>query len=129
MGFGAYMNVANQRPAPITTYVTGVQCMYDGGDQGSELSLFNSATIQANSTLPGGQGQYIEAKNSGSCFFDSSTFSLKVEDATTSAIIGTVSFTDSGNNWTYTNTNTDVIDVYVNNSGDQAVITVTVENS
>jgi hypothetical protein len=127
MGYGAYMTVINNRTEAIHLYITDVQCMYDNGDDGSNLSLFNNAVVQPTSQLPSGSGQYIEAKASGSCFFDDSTFTVKIEDNSNSAIIGHVAFSDSSENWNYTNDNEDVIDVYVNNSGDQAVINITVE--
>ncbi|WP_175967935.1 hypothetical protein [Burkholderia sp. BCC0322] len=73
---------------------------------------------------------YIEAKNSGSCFFESSRFKLKVTDNSNGAIIGTVSFVDSSANWTVaSNTNPDVLNVNIDNSGSQATITVTVAAS
>lgn len=67
------------------------------------------------------------AEASGSCFFDDSKFTVKIEDNSNSAIIGHVAFDDNSENWNYTNDNQDVIDVYVNNSGDQAIINITVE--
>ncbi len=71
----------------------------------------------------------IEAKASGSCLVTDSTFAVKVEDAGPQTIIGHVAFDDPGQNWTHKNDNEDVMDVYCNNSGDQARITVTVEAS
>jgi hypothetical protein len=130
MGYGAFMTVVNNRAGQVLTFVTDVDCMYDNGDEGSNLSLFNDAKIEAGGSLPGGgNGQYIEAKASGSCFFNPSTFTLKVEDAATATIIGHVVFTDNSQNWTYENDNQDVIDVYCNNSGDQARIKVTIEKT
>jgi hypothetical protein len=127
MGYGAFMNVVNNRSEPVLLFVTDVDCMFDNGDQGSNLSLFNNAKIAEGSSLPPGGTEYIEAKASGGCFLADSKFTLKVEDSATQTIIGHVAFDDSGGNWTYSNDNEDVIDVYCNNSGDQARITVTVE--
>ncbi|SFC24867.1 hypothetical protein SAMN05421780_10413 [Flexibacter flexilis DSM 6793] len=130
MGYGAYMSIQNDQANPIKTYVIDVNCMYDQGEDGSNLSLFNDVEIKTATSLPSsGNGQYIEAKGSGSCFFSNSAFSIKIEDATNNVIIGQVDFTDTGNDWGYKNTNEDVVDVYVNNSGDQAVIKITVENT
>lgn len=129
MGYGAFLQVVNNRAGQVLTFITDVDCMYDNGDEGSNLSLFNDAEIEAGASLPAGSGQYIEAKASGSCFFNDSTFTIKVEDAATATIIGHVAFTDSGQNWTYDNDNQDVLDVYCNNSGDQARITVTIEKT
>lgn len=127
MGYGAFMNVVNNRSAPIRLFVTDVTCMYDNGESGSNLSLFDNTTVAATSELPGGHGEYIEVKASGSCFFESSTFTLKVEDAATATIIGHVSCRERYNNWDGSSDNADVVDLYINNSGDQAVIRVTVE--
>jgi hypothetical protein len=130
MGYGAYMTVINNRTEAIHLYITDVQCMYDDGHDGSELSLFNDAVLQPNTKLPNNdKGQYIEAKASGTCFFDNSQFTVKIEDDSNSAIIGHVAFDDNSEDWKYTNDNEDVIDVYVNNSGDQAIINITVEAS
>jgi|SRR5215471_1719598 len=127
MGYGAFLKVVNNRSGAISSFVTGVDCMYDNGDQGSNLSLFNNADIAGNASLPANGGQYIEAKASGSCFFRPSTFSLKIENADNHDIIGQVDFSESENNWSCTNNdNKDVLDVYLNNN-DQAHIQLTVE--
>ena len=127
MGYGAYVNVVNNRTSPLLLFVTDVDCMYDNGDAGSHLNYFNDAKVPATSALPPSGTTYIEAKGSGSCFFTDSTFTVKVEDADTRTIIGHVAFTDSNHDWDYTNDNADVIDVDCNNSGDQARIEITVE--
>jgi hypothetical protein len=127
MGYGAFLSVVNNRTASVRLFITDVKCMYDRGDQGSNLSLFDDGLVPANSSLPTNGSEYIEAKSSGSCFFDPSQFTVKVEDADTKTIIGHVAFTDSASNWSYSNDNEDVIDVYCNNSGDQARIRLTVE--
>src|SRR4051794_6604614 len=112
MGYGAFMHVTNNRSTPIQLFVTDVTCVYDNGDQGSDLSLFNNTTVGATSSLPGSGNQYIEARNSGDCFLAPSNFTLKVEDAGNHAIIGQVVFEESSDNWTVSsNSNTDVIDV------------------
>ncbi|HTZ45078.1 MAG TPA: hypothetical protein VMB79_14560 [Jatrophihabitans sp.] len=130
MGYGAYLNVQNNRSEALRLFVTNVNCMYDNGDEGSNLSLFNNAVVQPNSALPASGGQYIEVKASGSCAFETSTFNLKITDDTNNAIIGEADFVESSNNWDLgSNTNPDVINVMINNSGDQARITVTVANS
>ena len=130
MGYGAYFNVQNNRSNPLRTFVTNVNCMYDNGSDGSNLSLFNNAVVAASSALPSSGGQYIEVKASGSCAFESSTFNLKITDEATGAIIGEADFTESSSNWSLgTNTNPDIINVMINNSGDQAQMTVTVASS
>lgn len=129
MGYGAYMNVSNQRTTAITTYVIGVQCMYENGGAGSHLEYFNNRPVGAGSTYPGGKGQYIEAKDSGTCFFQSADFTIKVCDSN-GAILGNVSFSDSTANWKLSdNTNPDLLNVNIDNSGDQALIVITVAPS
>ena len=130
MGYGAYMTVKNERSGSIKLYITDVQCMYDNGKEGSNLSLFNDATVSSNQQLPSGsKGQYIEAKNSGTCALEAAEFTLKIEDASNSAIIGHVKFHDRTASWSADNDNEDVIDVLIDNSGDQGTIKVTVEKS
>jgi len=130
MGYGAYFNVQNNRSQPLRLFVTDVQCMYDNGDEGSNLSLFNNAVVGGRTALPSSGGQYIEVKASGSCFFETSTFHLKVTDDGNGAIIGEAHFLEDDNNWNLDkNTNPDVINVMINNSGDQARMTVIVAAS
>ncbi|MFP2904151.1 hypothetical protein ACLESD_03570 [Pyxidicoccus sp. 3LFB2] len=122
------MTVTNNRSTPIRLFVTDVECMYDNGDDGSNLSTFNNAVVGANASLPTSGSQYIEAKNSGGCWGADSTFTLKIVDDNDKADIGSVGFTENNENYdTSSNTNKDVIDVYINNSGAQARITVTIE--
>ncbi|QGN31675.1 hypothetical protein [Microlunatus sp. Gsoil 973] len=130
MGYGAFFNVQNNRSQSLRLFVTDVQCMYDNGDQGSNLSLFNNAVVSGKSALPASGTQYIEVKASGGCFFQTSTFHLKVTDDANGAIIGEADFLEDDNNWNLDkNTNPDVINVMINNSGDQARMTVTVAAS
>lgn len=127
MGYGAFLNVVNNRTAPLLLFVTDVDCMYDNGDDGSHLNQFNDAKVPAQGALPASGTTYVEAKGSGSCFFTDSTFTIKIEDADNQTIIGHVVFTDTSQYWNYKNDNEDVIDVNCNNSGSQARIEITVE--
>jgi hypothetical protein len=130
MGYGAYFNVRNNRAQALRLFVTDVNCMYDNGAEGSNLSLFNNAVVGSQASLPTSGSQYIEVKASGGCFFQDSTFHLKVTDDNNSAIIGEADFRETDNNWYLDkNTNPDVINVMINNSGDQAQMTVTVATS
>lgn len=88
MGYGAFFKVQNNRSRPLRLFVTDVNCMYDNGDQGSNLSLFNNATVPGSGALPSDGTQYIEVNASGGCFFQTSTFHLKVTDDADGAIIG-----------------------------------------
>lgn len=132
MGYGSQMKIVNNRTTDIHTFVTDVNCMYDQGHEGSELSLFDDAKIPAKHSLPddaGSNGQYIEAKGSGGCVFETSTFTVKIEDASNNAVLGRVDFADNDHNWEYSNTNPSVVDVYINNSGGEGIIRITVEGT
>lgn len=130
MGYGAYMNVINDTSTPLLLFITDVNCMYDGGGSPSNLSFFNNAVVAGNTQLPGGDGQFIEAKGSGSCFMENSTFTLKATVDAGGALIGTVAFTDASHDWMINNnSNPGSLNVYVNNSGSTAVITITVANT
>lgn len=127
MGYGAYMTVKNNRPTNIRTLISEVECMYDHGDEGSNLALFNGAVISGNSQLPGSGGQYIEAKASGTCFFLPSMFNLIIEDATNDKLIGSVAFADRSKQWEYHNTNEETVSVFVESTDTQGEIIVTVK--
>lgn len=130
MGYGAYMNVINDTSTPLLLFITDVNCMYDGGGSPSNLSLFNNAVVAAGAQLPGGDGQFIEAKGSGSCFMENSTFTLKATVDQGGALIGQVAFSDTSHDWNvYDNSNPSSLNVYVNNSGSTAVITITVAST
>lgn len=129
MGYGAYLEVTNNRSSTITTYVNSVQCMYQDGDGGSHLEYFNNRTVAANSSYPSSGQVYVEAKDSGTCFFQSADFTIKVCDAN-NAIIGNVSFSDSTHSWKLAdNTNPDVLNVNINNGSTPGRITITVAAS
>jgi uncharacterized protein YjbI with pentapeptide repeats len=125
MGKGANMKIVNSRSDAVSVAVSGVQCMYDNGEQGSNLSRFN-ATIPANgATLPSGNPQYIEVNASGSCWFDESYFTLTFKDSTAN-VIGTVQIGENDNSY-YTKNSPDAskfnVTVY---SGDQYSININV---
>ena len=123
MGQGAQMTVQNKAKKPIILFINGVNCMYDGGQQGSNLQAFNSVTVQ------GGQNvgpQYIEDVDSGGCAFETATFTLVVND-TQSNNIGNVAFSEGSSQYTGTSSNANLIQVFCsNNSGSESTITVTI---
>ncbi|HEY0021017.1 MAG TPA: hypothetical protein VGC13_32245 [Longimicrobium sp.] len=116
MGFGAYMRVTNNKSTPVTTLINDVECMYDSGEGGSNPSYFNNLTIPPGQTLPSGVGQYIEAKDSGTCFFVSSHFTLQVIGG------NAVFITESGHS--YSGESATGVAVHIDNSGDQAQIDI-----
>lgn len=116
------MTIVNNSSKTVTTSISSQNCMYDNGDDGSNLSFFNNLTITASTTQPSsGQGQYIEAKASGSCDFEDSTFALVVSGLDTSD--DTLNFTDSDESWSCSG-QPDNIEVFITN-GEQASISIT----
>jgi uncharacterized protein YjbI with pentapeptide repeats len=87
MGKGADLQIVNNRSDAVTVSVSGIKCMYNGGSQGSNLSVFN-ATVQPGASLPA-SAQYIEADASGSCWDEESYFTLTFKDPA-GQTIGTV---------------------------------------
>lgn len=106
------MQITNHRSEAVTVAVNGVNCMYDHGDQGSNLSLFN-ATIAAGAALPGSGTQYIESKSSDSCAFETTTFTLTFT-AAGGSVVGSVQFSESSQTW------------YASSTYDQDFLTVNV---
>jgi hypothetical protein len=127
MGYGAYMKIVNNSSSQVTTYIVQEQCMYDNGDQGSNLSFFRNLTIQPSTVQPStpDQGQYIEAQNSGSCFFESSSFTLMLQGL--GILQDNLNFNDSGKNWSCTG-QPSYINVDINNSADTGTIVITLSN-
>ncbi len=125
MGYGAYMVVKNDTSRPVRTLVTDVNCIFDNGEERSNISIFNDAIIAGNSSLPASGSQYIEAKNSGTCFFEASTFKLKImnEDGT---MLSVIDFWDRTAHWNYTQDTSDWVSVFVNNTSEQGTIKITV---
>lgn len=74
-GSGAFMRVHNSTAVTITIWITNVHCMYDHGEEGSNLHIFNGAEIPPGEWYPGHR-QYIEANGSGGCWFTPSSFNL-----------------------------------------------------
>ena len=121
MGYGAFMSVKNDLTEPIRLLVQDVDCMYDHGEQGSNLSLFHDVTIQPGQSLPASGTQYIEANATGGCFFNPSKFTLNVVN------IGTIAIEDDSQNYfVANNSDSDAISANINNSDQQARITITI---
>lgn len=99
MGSKALMRVVNSRSIPVTTVITNVVCMYDNGEENSNLSLFNNATVPPGGAVPEENGQFIESKSGlfSSCLTTPSTFTLTVNSPTRS--IGSVTINTSGSPW------------------------------
>lgn len=80
MGKGALMFVYNlDSNDQKVNGVISQNCMYDNGEQGSNISLWNNQIISPKTSIPlnGWQNpQYIEANGSGVCAFEQSSFTL-----------------------------------------------------
>jgi uncharacterized protein YjbI with pentapeptide repeats len=99
MGTGAYMQITNNRSEAVTVAVSGVKCMYyDDTGNGSNLSLFNNATIQPGTALPSGGPQYLESDSSGKCVLDTTTFTLTFTESGGSEI-GSFQFSEYSQSW------------------------------
>jgi hypothetical protein len=126
MGYGAYVNVTNNNAADVRLYVHSIVCMYNGGDEGSNLNYFNGLEVVSGQTEPGGQGQYIEAIASEQCFTQTSTFTLDVNEITGDGQqpLGSLVISEQFNK--YYDNPTGSVEAVVDNDGDQATINVTV---
>lgn len=121
MGFGARMVVVNNDTKSHKLTISNINCMYDNGDEGSNLQVWNNVTIAPFTSIPTIGTQYIEVKASGSCAFQTSTFTVNIDNL--------ISFTISEkNNQYYTNSHLNSVDVSIDNGGNgkQAIITVVI---
>jgi hypothetical protein len=120
MGYGAYMSIVNQSANPVTVFVGTQTCMYDNGDDGSELSLFNNVTVPAGEQFPvNGSGIYIEAKSSGECGLQPSKFGLSF------SVGAAFTFTESDSNWS-TIDHSNLVSVEINNEQAHATIEIAI---
>ena len=129
MGQGAQMSVTNNRKDAVTVFVSSLNCMYDNGQQNSNLQVFNNAVIAGGASVPASGTQYIEDDDdvTSGCGWETATFTLTIIDNTNKTTIGTVSFSESGSAYSGTSSNASLIQVYTsNNSGSESVISVTV---
>jgi hypothetical protein len=127
MGFGAYMTLNNITDKQIKTYVHDVVCMYQDGNEGSQLQEFNGQIVDPDSSWPSGQGVYIEADGGGSCALQPSSFVLKVvylEDGET--YIGDLTFTERNNWYSSQSTAPDSLYASITNGNAQAGMGVVV---
>jgi hypothetical protein len=106
------MKVINSTQSSAATTISNVSCMYENGEQGSNLQQFN-ATIGAGQTLG---PIYIESIGSGGCYFEYSYFNLNWNN---NAV--TINAADSD----YTSNQAPGIAVAIDNSGKQSNVVVT----
>jgi hypothetical protein len=136
MGAGAYMTLQNLTEDQIKTYVHDVVCMYQNGQEGSELQEFNGQLVQPDSNWPdSGQGVYIEADASGTCALQASQFQLKVVyiqnvgGQRTEEYIGDLNFSESHGTYSATSTKPASLSALIDNEPQQAIVTVAVSGT
>lgn len=78
MGKGAFVQIHNACAASFDVSYANFNCMYQHGDEGSNFAPI-SGSVAPGANLPSSGAQYIEAKASGSCAFDSSNFTMNIQ--------------------------------------------------
>lgn len=122
MGYGSFLTINNQASVPVKSFVQQQTCMYDKGHSGSNLDYFNDLTISAGGSTP---RKYIEAKASGDCAFSNSSFTIRIMKGDSHF---DMKFTDVSNHHWTTPDGCSWIQVYVNNSGKQGDLAITILN-
>jgi hypothetical protein len=126
MGKGAYMLIVNNDNNNHSINIHNRHCMYDDGEYNSNISLWDNQTLSSLQATPSQGMQYIEAKASGSCTFDTSKFDVTIDDTTT------IRISEKNNAYSYSIDNSDIgVTVCVNNlgNGSQAFITIAINRS
>lgn len=74
MGTAAYLQVVNKTTAPVNVNVYQIECMYDNGENGSNLQVFNTQ-VAAGANLPYSP-QFIETDAGLGCIVKASAFTM-----------------------------------------------------
>lgn len=138
MGRGAQMRVQNEMGEGVTTYVSDLHCMYDGGREGSNLSVFDNAVIQPGGAYPPAGPQYIETEASGACATLPSSFTLEIKyytpDGPSRGVEGgwipadeLFTITESGGQYACSSASK-LVAVKIDNGGDQSTIDIVVSD-
>jgi hypothetical protein len=123
MGYGMFLQMSNNASKPVTTTVIDVKCVYDGGAEGSNPSVFNGVSIGPGGIFPH-PAAYVEQKGSGLCFFQGiNAFTIVVN--ADGRMVDIIRFTAGGARWTVTN-NPMVSTVSNDTSGDQGRINISI---
>lgn len=132
MGRGADLQVSNFHETDIRLEVTASHCMYDGGAEGSNLSVFNGVRVPSGEAFPAAP-QYVEAKASSSggdtCASDRSTFTLTVhaydESGEPVRKLSTISVAEQDGAY-YGSSDTRSATLQIQNGGDRSSVGITV---
>lgn len=107
MGKGAFVKIGNVSDQSVTVSYSSMNCMYDGGDENSNFAPI-TGVIKSGDALPPNGAQYIEAKASGGCAFEASTFNMDFSVGSSSA---SLAFKESNNNYSVNGSNAATITV------------------
>ena len=134
MGDGAYLNVVNNREQALRLYVTNVECMYDNGAEGPTCRCSTTQSSPPAARCRPAARSTSRRRPAAPVPSPTPTFNLKITSNSTRRrrIIGEADFVESSKSWDLDkNTNEDVIRMssLINNSGDQASITVRIAAS
>jgi hypothetical protein len=119
MGKGAFMLIVNNDSNSHTTDIQNIHDMYDGGQEGSNLSIWSNRTLSHLDAIPSEGMEYVEAKD------DSAHFDVVFDNGITTVRI---SVDDDGYSYSTSNSHLD-LSICVNNEGNengQAFITITI---
>jgi len=92
MGKGLYLSIQNDTASVIDVSYSDFNCVYQNGDEGSDFGPIQGS-------LEPGKGfgrQYIEAKASGGCFFETSTFHMNLKIDNVAIAVG---FFEKSSTW------------------------------
>jgi hypothetical protein len=127
MGKGLFLSIDNQSTRSVDVSYSDFNCVYTNGDSGSDFR-----PIQG-SLAPGKNfgRQYIEAKASGACAFQGSTFamSLKVDQTTLRVVFSEGSNTWSVNPPSFHEANPVEVFASMRPSGDQYECVITIKDA
>jgi hypothetical protein len=130
MGKGAYVNIYNSAAQDVEVSYSDFDCMYESGKEGSNFEPI-TGLISSGKSLPPTGKQYIEAKASGLCAFETSTFTMKLKNSNGDTL--SFDFKESGNTWRVNRTQTNKgdlrADVLINEDGGQYNISIIVSNN
>ena len=125
MGKGAHVSIQNSSQNQLDVSYSDFNCMYTDGDEGSNFGPV-SGSVGSGASLPESGRQYIEAKASGLCAFDTSSFTMTLKEPGGNSL--RFNFRESGNTWRVDKSQQvkgDLrVDVAVNQDGDQYNISV-----
>jgi hypothetical protein len=92
MGKGLFLSIHNDTTGPIDVSYSNFNCVYQNGDSGSDFRPIQGSLAPGNSF----GRQYLEAKASGGCAFETSTFTMNLKANHTDL---SIHFSESSQTW------------------------------